>query len=451
MDNHVHLSATGQALESSEIRAAQNNAELLAALSRMQTSSVITGHGYDDTKWQADIWDFPYAAYVSRIDVHSGVVSESLAKQVPGLQQVSGWNERGRVTGLAHAKIREFCLSQQDSANYLKIAGDEFLANGVVSVHEMSGPSIAGMENALLVNEFKQTSPLDIHLWWGELAGFETARNLQAYGCGGDLFIDGSIGSMTAAMSFEYPNGSRGNHYVSTEQIVEHVHGAIQHKVGIGFHSIGDAATHSIAQALRQSVALRDQIRLLDFRIEHAEYVSDDDLQTFAEFGVSFSVQPQFDALWGAHDGMYQTRLGSRYRNLNTFARYTKAGIPLLLGSDSPVTSVNPWLSIRAALSMNNSNQSLSSRAAFRAHTSDGYRRIGDHRSHDVSVGSPADLVLWSIEELNVIPAPEFASTWSTDVRSGVATIPNLDDQLPQCLLTIKSGEIVFASHGWRS
>ncbi len=449
VDNHVHLSATGHSLESKDVQAARSNADLHKALFSMEPSEFLMAHGYEDTNWVADIWDFPFPVYVSRIDVHSGVVSAVLAAAIPGIEDLSGWTDRGRISGAAHEKVRAYCLSRSNPLRYIDIAANEFLANGVVAVHEMSGPSVAGIEDAKLVQRFSADADLKVHLWWGELFGYERAANLGAYGCGGDLFIDGSIGSKTAAMSEEYLETGFGNHYVSSEEISQHIRGAITNKLAVGFHAIGDQATHSIAVALKQCESIKDAIRVGDVRVEHAEMIQDEDLEIYRDFGVAFSVQPQFDALWGSPAGMYEQRLGTRYKTLNTFSRYVQNGIPLLLGSDAPVTSINPWLSIKAALNMNQPHQSLSSRAAFRAHTTDGYRRIGNHRPHEIEVGSPADVVLWRIDSLNVVAAPEFASTWSTDVRSGVAPIPNLDNQLPKCLLTISSGKFAYQADGW--
>ena len=47
---------------------------------------------------------------------------------------------------------------------------------------------------------------------------------------------------------------------------------------------------------------------------------------------------------------MYAQRLGAdRAARLNPLAALAAAGVPLALGSDSPVTPVDPWGAVRAA------------------------------------------------------------------------------------------------------
>ena len=63
-----------------------------------------------------------------------------------------------------------------------------------------------------------------------------------------------------------------------------------------------------------------------------------------ARLGVHASVQPAFDALWGGDGGMYAQRLGRRARRRHepVRRRWPTAGVPLALGSDSPVTPLGP-------------------------------------------------------------------------------------------------------------
>ena len=61
-------------------------------------------------------------------------------------------------------------------------------------------------------------------------------------------------------------------------------------------------------------------------------------IAAFAELGLTASVQPVFDALWGGEDGMYAQRLGpERARTLNPFAALLRTAHERLV--DNP-----PWL-----------------------------------------------------------------------------------------------------------
>ena len=70
-----------------------------------------------------------------------------------------------------------------------------------------------------------------------------------------------------------------------------------------------------------------------------------------ARLGLVASVQPSFDAAWGGPHGMYAERLGAdRVPGTNPFAQLQQAGVPLALGSDSPVTPFDPWGAVWGAV-----------------------------------------------------------------------------------------------------
>ena len=88
----------------------------------------------------------------------------------------------------------------------------------------------------------------------------------------------------------------------------------------------------------------------------------------FVEFGVVASVQPAFDRLWGGAGRMYESRLGlARSLASNPMGAMHGVGVALALGSDSPVTPLDPWGSVRAAVAHHNPVQRMSVRAAFAA------------------------------------------------------------------------------------
>jgi predicted amidohydrolase YtcJ len=140
-------------------------------------------------------------------------------------------------------------------------------------------------------------------------------------------------------------------------------------------------------------------------------------------WGVIASVQPNFDALWGGDTGMYARRLGvQRGRRLNPLALLASAGVPLAFGSDTPVTSMNPWATVWAAAHHKTPGSAVSVRAAFAAITRGGWRAAGvrDGVTGTLTPGAPASYAVWD--------AP-----------------PRLDDDdpLPRCLRTVHRGEVI--------
>ena len=117
------------------------------------------------------------------------------------------------------------------------------------------------------------------------------------------------------------------------------------------------------------------RVRAARHRVEHAEMLTPETIAAFAELGLTASVQPAFDAAWGGEDGMYAQRLGAeRARTLNPYAALLRAGVPLAFGSDSPVTPLDPWGTVRAAAFHRTPEHRISVRAAFTAHTRGGWR-----------------------------------------------------------------------------
>ena len=119
-------------------------------------------------------------------------------------------------------------------------------------------------------------------------------------------------------------------------------------------------------------------------------------------WGVIASVQPNFDALWGGDDGMYAQRLGvDRARGLNPLALLASQGVPLAFGSDSPVTGMNPWATVRAATTHHTPGSAVSARAAFAAATRGAWRAGGvrDGVTGTLVPGAPASYAIWDADE----------------------------------------------------
>ena len=176
-----------------------------------------------------------------------------------------------------------------------------------------------------------------------------------------------------------------------------------------------------------------------------------EDIAAFAELGLTASVQPAFDALWGGEDGMYAQRLGAgRARTLNPYAALLRAGVPLALGSDSPVTPLDPWGTVRAAAFHRTPEHRVSVRAAFTAHTRGGWRAIGRDDAGALVPGAPADYAVWRTGELVVQAPDDRVARWSTDPRSGTPGLPDLSPggDLPVCLRTVVGGRTVFVRPG---
>ena len=176
--------------------------------------------------------------------------------------------------------------------------------------------------------------------------------------------------------------------------------------------------------------------------------VTADQAAKLGAWGVMASMQPNFDALWGGHDGMYARRLGiDRAGRLNAFALLASQGVALAFGSDAPVTGLDPWATVRAAVNHQTPDSSISARAAFAAATRGGWRAGGarDEPIGSLVPGAPASYAVWDVGEFDVSVPSDAVRRWSTDPRSRVPVLPRLGptDSLPRCRQTVHRGAVI--------
>ncbi|MDH2442541.1 amidohydrolase family protein [Amnibacterium sp. CER49] len=151
--------------------------------------------------------------------------------------------------------------------------------------------------------------------------------------------IDGALNTRTAYLAEPYPDGTRGLLTVPPDELRALLTRAREVALTPAVHAIGDAAVKSALDAFEATG--------VSGRIEHAQLVADADLPRFGRLGVTASVQPGH--LLDDRDVAEQHwpgRTGRAY----PFRRLLDAGATLVLGSDTPVAPLDPWLAIRAAV-----------------------------------------------------------------------------------------------------
>jgi predicted amidohydrolase YtcJ len=144
---------------------------------------------------------------------------------------------------------------------------------------------------------------------------------------------------------------------------------------------------------------------------------------------------------------MYAQRLGAdRGSALNPFAALAGAGVVLAFGSDVPVTAMDPWRAVQAAVHHRTDGFGLSPRAAFTAHTRGGWRAARDDVSGVLVPGAPATYAVWDAADPVAATPDERVRRWSTDPRSLVPGLPPLHPgaTLPTCLRTVLRGTVIF-------
>ena len=471
VDAHVHTTATGLhllGLDLSTVRSCTDALSRIRDAAASSANAVLLGHGWDETTWpegrpptRREIDEVAPGAviYLSRVDVHSCVASTGLLELAHGVREASGYSDDGWLSQEAHHLVRRIAL---DSVN-----GDQRRAAqrtcletaaslGIGMVHELGGPDISSTDDFRdLLEIVGPESGLAVVGYWGEGGGPDVAVSLGAAGAAGDHFVDGAIGSRTAFMREPYADAAtHGVAYTTAAVIRDHVISCSLAGIQAGYHVIGDAAMELVAAGFSEAAEQigDDVVRSARHRLEHVEMVSDDAQKVMALLGIVASVQPVFDAWWGGEHGMYTERLGERRaRTLNPFASMQAAGIPLALGSDAPVTPLAPWQAVRAAVHHHQSDERLTARAAFTAHTRGGWRAAG-RPGGELAVGEPANYAVWSCDDLVVETPDDRVAAWSTDPRAAVPGLPSLAPGTPDpiCLRTVVAGQTVYTNDAWR-
>ena len=453
VDAHVHATDTGLALAGLDLSGCHSAAEVLDGVAvfaeSLPADAVVLGHGWDDSTWPVPVP--PDAAeldragggrlvYLSQASIHSALCSSALlAAAGPELTSAAGYDASGWLRRDAHHAVRSIAFrsitpAQRRSAQTAALRRAASL--GIAAVHECGGPGISGEDDftALLARSGAGHGMPEVYGYWGELLAAAKAKELGAVGAGGDLFADGALGSQTAHLREPYldsPDGNRGYGYLTAEQVGEHLVDCARHHVQGGFHAIGDEAISTVLAGFRIAAAAvgLDELRAGRHRIEHVEIVDKAMIGGLVSYGIVASMQPAFDRLWGGEHQMYATRLGAQ-RSLaaNPMGALHGVGVALAFGSDSPVTPLDPWGNVRAAMWHFNPMYRMNARAAFAAHTRGGWRAV--HLDDGVlAPGASATFAVWSL------PA-------GVD-KFGLPTLEQ-STPLPVCQRTVLRGSTIF-------
>ena len=447
VDAHLHAVQTGFAETGLDLTGSRTREEALDRLAghaaRAADGTVIVGQGWDETLWPdatpptaAEVERAAPDARVilTRVDGHSSVLSPALTASVPGLESMDGWSDDGRVVREASHAVRVVLatlIGPDQRLDAARAACRLMARQGVVAFHENAAPHIGPEYELDLVRQAAEETGLHATLYWGEAGALDAAQRLGVAGLAGDLNVDGAVGSRTSCLHQPYTDapGTTGHAYLTAEEIAEHVLLCTESGLQAGFHCIGDAAMDAVAEGFRRaaSTAGPEAIRAARHRLEHVEMPSTEVIATLAELGVTASVQPMFDALWGGPDQMYAERLGARWQGMNPLRSLADAGVALALGSDSPVTPVRPWAAVRSAVLHHEAEQRLDTHTAVTAHTVGGWRAVGHTDRGRVEVGAPADLAAWDL------PA---------GAEAGLPVLAP-DTDLPRLRLTLAAGRII--------
>jgi predicted amidohydrolase YtcJ len=422
IDTHVHLVETGLLAQEVDLSPAETISQVLDLLAKafplQRNPSILQAHSLDPSQLEErryprmgelDAISSEVPIFVLRRDGHSCVINSAfyglsgLTDQVPGVEMDA---TRARPTGTLRAgalelarKCRNKRSDGEDRGKAMRQACWEVARRGATTVHalfsrEKDVDVLLQLAGELPVDVVPYLITVDVDL--------VQRRGLRQIG--GDLMVDGSLGSHTAALFDPYADcpGQRGRLYFHQTQLTEFVARAHRAGLQVAMHAIGDRAVEQLLMAY-ETVLDGDPREDHRHRIEHAELLTCGQIQRIAQRGVALAVQPAFETFWGGSEGMYARRLGrKRAAMTNPYRSLIDAGVIIAGGSDSFVTPVNPLAGIAACVNRPQDHR-LSVLEAVRVFTSNGaWLGFEEKDKGQLKEGLRADLVILSADPRSV-------------------------------------------------
>lgn len=308
---------------------------------------------------------------------------------------------------------------------------EELARYGVVSVQELTGSGRAALyADALaegrLTTRVRLGQVLEGGLEAPPLEGgaarfIETARTYRGrwFNAGTvKLFVDGDLGDRTAALTEPYadaaPDSWRGEPIWTQEEMNAWALRLDAAGLQLHFHAVGDRAVRMALDAIEHAQGVNGR-RDARHQITHLHLIAPEDLPRFRELGVVANVQPYF-----AENIEYNTvraleLLGAeRHRWMFRFQDLVESGAVVAVSTDAPVSPVNPFVSIQAALTRLEAGseapaflpeQRLTLPEVLAAYTLVGaYANFLDDVSGSLEVGKSADFVMLDRDLFTVEP-----------------------------------------------
>ncbi|MDQ2767421.1 MAG: amidohydrolase [Gemmatimonadota bacterium] len=379
IDSHVHIISAGRGLAMVKLRDAKTPAEFIARIKAFAKTvpkgAWITDGDWDHTLWGGELptrqWidsvtpDNP--VWVSRLDGHMGLANGlalKSAKVTKATPDVDGGlivrDKSGEPTGLLKDNAQGIIDDAvpdppAEVADRAFDAAMHYLAErGVTSAQNMgTWYDLSIFERAhkagRMITRMYAVVPLAT---WEKLRDTVAARGhgdawVRIGGLKG--FVDGSLGSHTAAMLRPFDDAPKdsGLLVTSPESLYARTSGADKAGLHVMVHAIGDRAIRiqldNYARVEKENGA-KDR----RFRIEHAQHIAPEDVPRFGTLGVIASMQPYHEM----DDGRWAEPIIGHERSKTTYAfkSILDAGARLAFGSDWSVAPPTPLEGIYGAV-----------------------------------------------------------------------------------------------------
>jgi predicted amidohydrolase YtcJ len=472
----VHLGGAGQTKLNVDLTGSRSLDEMLKRIQAKAADSPaghwLTGGGWDHTLWSdktlptrqdLDRVTGGHPTLLERIDGHiavansaalaaAGITGKSKAPQGGAID----FDANGEPTGILRDTEMEEVEktipppTHEDRRRGLELAIQDAISHGLTSVQDYSD-----WQDFLVMEELEKENKLPIRIseWLTFNDPIDVLKEHRAHHDQNDPmlhtgmlkgFMDGSLGSHTAAMKAPYadePANSglpRYDQAKLNEMAIERAKAGFQ----MGFHAIGDRAASMALDAFSQAEGgpvdertfrglpcrargatprpMDEKVNCPPWtrnRIEHAQVVDPADIARFAKLSVIASMQPNHlltDMNW-AMDRLGPKRAAYSY----AWKAFLDAGVVVAFGTDYPVEPVTPFRGLYAAVTRANEagkktyfpENALTRAQALYAYTQgSAYAEFAENRKGKLAPGYDADYIIVD-RNLLTVPAPEILKT----------------------------------------
>jgi len=450
IDSHVHFISGGFGLSSVQLRDAKTPAEFIGRIkayaATLPAGAWITEGNWDHEQWGGELQRRDWIdsvtpnnpVWINRLDGHMGLAN-SAALRAAGVDaataEVAGGTIVRNADGSPTGVLKDNAQSLIDRAvpeppaevvdRAVDAAFNYLAGNGVTSVHNMGTfGDLAAFERAHRTGRMKTriyaVTPL---AQWERLRDTVKARGrgdawLHIGGLKG--FVDGSLGSHTAAMlqSFTDAPNDTGLFVNTPQDLYAWTSGADKAGLQVIVHAIGDRAIRTQLD-IYDRVEREDGARDRRFRIEHLQHIAPADIPRVNTLGVIASMQP-YHAI---DDGRWAEKVIGHERAKTTYAfkSLLDAHVRLAFGSDWFVAPATPIEGIYAAVTRRTLDdkypagwipeQKISVEDALRAYTSGAaYAEFAEKEKGMLVPGLLADFVVLD-RDLTRIPPETIRDT----------------------------------------
>lgn len=405
-DSHFHLLSTGLQLVSADLSGSTTTEDALEHLSA-------AGQDFD-AEWlmagqlNEEFFADPHLPTLADLDrlfptrpvfvehrsLHFALCN-SVALSRLGLSDLCG---DGHLHGKQLARARQRVLEFQGGdfvARAFRAASQQAAERGATTLHVMEGGQMFGDFSVEILQDVRDTLATDTVLYWcGTDVAYATERGFDRVG--GDVAIDGTFGSRTAALGEPYADdsGTCGTIHLAPQEVSTFFAAATRAGLQPGLHAIGTRAIEIGLDAIEHAKnADGDGPR---YRLEHCGEITERQIERAAALGVAVSTQPVFTYLRGQPGGVYEQRLGpQRNQAVYPLRRLLDAGIRVAGGSDSPVAPNDSLLGLESCVNATYETQRVGLLEALRVFTSDAAWCAGEENvKGDIKAGMRADLVI---------------------------------------------------------